>query len=421
MAEPPARNTVERPAAPVHPGAVERLDRALHVTTPQTWLALCALLAILAAMIGWSVASEVSTHVRAEGIFIARGGAIRDVASPAAGRLARIVPPVGEFVAEGDEVAEIFDPETMERYRSAVSLEEDRARTLEDIEAEAREENALAADNLARQRARLDELEALGRDSVEDLRERVLEDRELLERGVTDRWTLERTEQNLDMARRNLFDALRSREELESTELRRRNDLRARLAAARADHAAALHQVSELKAVVDGWRIVAPVSGRVIEIKAQSGAIVAAGEPLLGIETAAEGIDVLIFVPPAEGKRVEAGMPVLVSAAPYRREEFGSMLGAVESIAEFPSSLDGMIAVLRNEALAASFSEGGPPYLGRVALNPDPAAASGFAWTSALGADVELTSGTLAEVEIQVQRQPPIAMAIPWFRAAFDR
>ena len=97
------------------------------------------------------------------------------------------------------------------------------------------------------------------------------------------------------------------------------------------------------------------------------------------------------------------------------------MIGAVESIAEFPSSLEGMIAVLRNEALAATFSESGPPYPGRVALIPDPATASGFAWTSALARDLQLTSGTLAEIEIQVERQPPIALAMPWVRAVFGR
>ena len=412
MSDPLPRSAVQHQRL----GTPEHLDRALYVTTPKAWLALCALAVMLAAAAFWSAVGEVSTYVRAHGIILASNSTIRDVASPAAGRLARIVPAVGDTVAKGDPVAELFDAETMERYRNAMVLADERERALRDIEEQALQENAVAAQNLARQRERLDELESTGREMLGELNRRLLEDRELLAQGIADRWTVERTELNLDLARRNLFDALRRRDDLESAELRRRNSLTALVTAAQADRIEARSRMSELKAAIDAWRIEAPVAGRVIELKAQPGAIVQPGQPVLGIETAAEGIDVLIYVPPADGKRIAAGMPVLVSPTPYRREEFGSMTGAVGSIAEFPSSLDGMIAVLRNEALARAFSESGPPYPGRVSLTPDPSTASGFAWTSPHAADLAITSGTLAEIEIEVDRQPPAALVVPWIR-----
>ena len=143
------------------------------------------------------------------------------------------------------------------------------------------------------------------------------------------------------------------------------------------------------------------------------GAVLVPGQSVLGIETGGQGLDVLIYVSTVAGKRVEAGMPARVSPSTVRHLEYGYMVGVVESISAFPASLESMAAVLQNEELARSFSESGPPYAGRIALTADPTTASGFAWTSAKGAEVEITAGTVAWAEIEVDRQPPISLVIP--------
>ena len=155
------------------------------------------------------------------------------------------------------------------------------------------------------------------------------------------------------------------------------------------------------------------------EIKAQVGAVLEAGQAVLGIETGGESLDVLIYVAPTDGKRVKAGMQVQVSPVTVRPVEFGSLTGVVESISEFPVSLDGMTALLQNEDLAMTFSSGGPPYAGRVVLTPDSTTTSGFAWTSPRGADVDITAGMLAEVEIEIERQPPVALVMPLLKEKF--
>ena len=400
-------------------GTPEQLDRALYVTTAKAWLALCVLIAMALAVILWAVLGEVSSYVKADGIILSRAGMVFDAASSSSGKLARILPEVGKTVAEGDLVAEIFDAETMERYSGALALAEERSRILQDRESEASEENALASQNVAKQRKRLEELERTGRELVENAEERLRIDRSLLERGIFNRAAVARSEQALDLARRNLFDALRRRDELEAGELRRRNETEARVTLAKAEHLEAERLVNELGAVIRTWRIEAPVTGRVTEIKAQIGATLEPGQPVISIETGGEGFDVLIYVPPVDGKRVEAGMPALVSPATARHEEFGYMLGTVESLSEFPASLNGMIAVLQNEDLARTFSKAGPPYPGRVALTHDPSTASGFAWTSPKASEVDITPGTLTKVEVEVSSQPPAELVLPWFKESF--
>ena len=401
-------------------GAHEHLDRVLYVTTPKGWLALCALVVMLAAVVAWAVLGEVSTYVEARGIILSRGGAIVDATSPADARLSRILPGVGAAVSEGEPVAEIFDAGTLERHSGAIALAEEWAQTLKARKAEAREENAIIARNVARRRARLEELERTGRELVETIHQRLEEDRALLARGVANRTTVENGEQALDLARRNLIDTMRRRDEMEAGDLRRKYEINARITQAKTEHIEAARQVSELEALLDTWRIRAPVSGRVTEIKAQVGATLEPGDPILSIETGEEDIDILFYAAPADGKRIKAGMPVLVSPATVKREEFGSMLGKVESRSEFPMSLEGMVAALRNARLAETFSGAGPPYPGRVTLTPDPSTTSGFAWTSPRAADLEVTPGTLAEIEIRVSSQSPVSLLAPWLKEKFD-
>ena len=414
MTESSSNEAAERLATPEH------LDRALYVTTAKAWLALCVLGVMTVAVIVWAVFGEVATYVEAKGIFLSRAGMVFDVASSGGGKLERIVSAVGDEVAAGNLVAEISDAETMERYLSAVALADERKQTLQEREAEAREENALAAQNVAKQRERLEELERTGREMVAKSRERLQSDRELLAQGIVDRMTVDRSEQALDLAQRNLFDALRRRDDLEADALRRRNALKAGVTRAKADLLKAERRVPELAALIETWRIRAPVAGRVTEIKAQVGATLAPGQPVLSIETGGEGLDVLIYVPPVDGKRIEAGMPALVSPATTRHEEFGYIIGTVESLSEFPASLNGMIAVLQNQDLARTFSHGGPPYPGRVELALDPSTASGFAWTSPQAVGVVITPGTLATVEVEIASQPPVALAVPWIKERLD-
>ena len=417
------------PAAPAsanrlhedRPATAEHLDRVLNVTTPKGWLALCCLLVMLAAAVAWAVMGEVATYVRADGLVLSRGGVVYDVAASSRGTLARVVPSVGDKVAEGDVVAEIADPETVERHIGAAALAEERLRTLRTREAEEKAENELAERHLAQQRARLLELQRTGGELIAATRERLAGERELLASGLISREAVERSEQTLERVQLNLFDVLRRADEMEFADLRRRNELRSRVLLAQEQHMEAETRAGELAAVIATWRIRAPAAGQVTEIRAQPGATLEAGQSVLAIETGAEGLDVLFYVAPADGKRVEAGMPARVSPVTFRREEFGLMLGTVERLSEFPTSLDGLMTVLQNRGLAEAFSRSGAPYPGRILLTPDPSTSSGFAWTMPQAADVVVTPGTLAEVEIEVERRPPAELIVPWIRERLGR
>ncbi len=411
-----APNPLFRAAASERLASPEQLDRALEAAPARAWIAVGTLMLVVVGVLAWSIVGRVSTWVTAQGIFLHRGGRVVDAVAPGGGTLTRILVGTGETVEEGEVIAEAVNPEILERHRSALALVDERLSALRQLEAATTEENALEEANLVRRRENLDRLEAANRDTLATVEERLGNHQELLADGIITRSTVEQTQQELDRARRELFAVLRERDDLEAGEVRRRNERQVRLAESRARLTSAERQVQELETRLDTQRIAAPVAGSVTELKAQPGALLATGQPVLSIRTGADRLEVLAYVPSADGSRVQAGMEALVSPASVRREEYGSIRGEVESISAFPATVEGMVAILQNRDLAQAFMEAGPPYASRVTLAPDEGTVSGVAWTSPRAASQMIASGALASIEVRVESQPPIALAIPLLR-----
>ena len=391
----------------------ERLDRMLSVTPARGWIALLAILVVATAVVVWSFVGEVATYVEAHGFLLNRGGRVVDAVATGPGRLRTIVVAVGDEVEKDAVVALVANEELAARHAGTLALVEERTRALDALKAEIAAESGIASENSARRRRQLDELETTALDMLEIARAHLENSRQLFEQRIVSRLRLESTQREFNEARRVLLDLGRDRDTLEANEIRYRNENATRIREMTARVETAKHQARELGALVAAERVLAPVSGQVIEIKVASGAIVNSGTAVASLRTGTTELEVLLYVPPAEGKQVEAGMPALVSPAAVRREEFGAIRGRVESLSSFPVSFEGMVAVLQNRELAQSFFRDGPPYAGRIALVPDPTTASGFAWTSPKAASQTLAAGTLASVEIKTRSQPPITLAIP--------
>lgn len=404
------KTTLKKSSARV---TTERLDRMLSVTQARGWIALLAILVVAAAVGVWSVVGEVATYVEAHGFLLNRGGKVVDAVATGPGRLRTVAVSVGDEVEKDALVALVANEELATRYASARAVVVERARALDALKAEVAAESRIASENSARRRKRLDELEATTLEMLDIARANLENSRRLFERRIVSRLSLENTQKEFNESRRVLLDLGRERDTLEANEIRRRNENATRIREMTARVESAKHQARELEVLVAAEQVLAPVSGQVIEIKAASGAIVDSGTAVASIRTGTTELEALLYVPPAEGKQVEAGMPALVSPAAVRREEFGAIRGRVESLSPFPVSFEGMVAVLQNRELAQSFFSDGPPYAGRIVLVPDPTTASGLAWTSPKAAGQTLAPGTLASVEIKTRSQPPITLAIP--------
>lgn len=86
----------------------EQLDQMLRVTTPRRWIALFALLALVAAAIAWSLIATVPTTVNGPGYLLPQGG-LRQIQAPTAGIVSTIELVNGQHVVATQRLGTIRD------------------------------------------------------------------------------------------------------------------------------------------------------------------------------------------------------------------------------------------------------------------------------------------------------------------------
>ena len=92
-------------------------------------------------------------------------------------------------------------------------------------------------------------------------------------------------------------------------------------------------------------------------------------------------------------------------------------------VSELPASREALLRRLRNAVLVDDLLKNGAPVEIEVALQPEAAAPSGYAWTSGVGPDIRLEPGTLARTQVVVERIHLISLLFPamdyvygWFK-----
>ena len=88
----------------------------------------------------------------------------------------------------------------------------------------------------------------------------------------------------------------------------------------------------------------------------------------------------------------------------------------MRAVAQYPATEAGMLSLFNNTALVRELTRNGPPIAVEVELSRDPSTRSGYSWSSRTGANVELSSGTLAGGTFVVESKRPITLLIPLLR-----
>jgi len=394
----------------------EQLDRLITLTSPTGWAALLAIAGLLAAIVAWSVFGSVPTRVQGAGLLVARGGQVFDAMAPASGGLASVAAS-GTPVNKGDVVATLDDAPAEQDLQHAQNLLREQEQQLAELvarfarESEARQKvDAQQRDNLAEMIRSAEQRRAFYTDALRS-------DEPIAAKGF--------------LTRRYVQDTLQLKETAEQDGRRARNDL-LRIDAEEIDQAGrrdqevwrqqqavntARRSVEELRMRIErNTHIVSPIAGHITEVKASVGTVVAPGRPVVSIETAGKGLELVLYIPPEQGKKVVPGMEVRVEPATVKKEEFGTLVGQVLDISEYPVSPEGMLAVLGNPELVKLFSAQGAPYAARVQLMPDRTSVSGYRWATGNGPPITLSAGTTATAEVTVRSQAPITLLLPLLR-----
>jgi len=159
--------------------------------------------------------------------------------------------------------------------------------------------------------------------------------------------------------------------------------------------------------------ITSPHAGRILEIMVDQGNTIQAGTMLMSLESMDRTLEAVIYAPVADGKKVQPGMRVQISPSTVKQEEHGYMYGIVRTVAEFPSTPQGMMRVVENPKLVERLSGGDAPIQIYVDLIAHAGTPSGYKWSSRSGPPSAIHRGTICSASIAIKEQPPITLVIP--------
>ncbi|MEA1051738.1 NHLP bacteriocin system secretion protein [Lamprobacter modestohalophilus] len=396
----------------------DRVDRPLRVVGGAGWLALVAILAGLGGFLFWVVGAEAPVKVQARGIVISAGGLDQIVANTH-GRLKALNVHPGDRVAAGQVVATFEQAELSRELEAANAKLADARQRYEQLSEFYRENDRREAE-LALQRI----------ETIQQSRELLLERLILLNKrhdgiaSLVDRKVI--TDEELIDAQLELSDVRERLAALDDEEMalaarkqERLSEQRLALLDEELEIRQSLRLTERLEArLEEQLNLLSPHAGRVVEVMADPGEVVEPGQALATVASANDTestLTVFLFVNPADGKRIRAGMLTEIIPAAFRPEEFGYMLGRVEVVSELPATLAGMRRVLKNDELARELTQAGVPFEVRVSLLADPNTTSGYRWSSSRGPDAEINAGMLVSARVIVNRVRLISLAIPQF------
>lgn len=358
----------------------ERLDEMMQIIRPSGWLSVIAIGCALVALIVWSVVGTISIKVAGKGMLL-RGGVVFDIASTTEGRLAEVLVKPGDHIVEGDVIARLDRPALRLKIQN----------TREDLSRlSGQDARGRAAD-----RSLLRQYEA----QAAELLEKIKTQEEMVERGLLTNSTLMRTKAEL-MANEQAQAQLRSKG---AGSQNRIEDVRQALA----------ELENELEATS---KVESPFSGRIVEVAIEAGDVVGAGSRMMTLESEDAPIAAMVYIPATEGKKVHPGMEVYVSPSTVRPEEYGFIVGEVESASAYPVTPEGLRRVLRNQKLIQELTGESAPIEVRVELVPDPDTPSGFKWSSSQGPPTKIYSGTICTAHVTVETKKPISYVLPLVR-----
>ncbi|MDO8605844.1 MAG: NHLP bacteriocin system secretion protein [Phaeospirillum sp.] len=408
----------------------EQLDQVMRVTSPLSWLMMSAVMVLIITALIWSVIATVPVKVSAQGILISPGGVLT-VSSEHGGRITELLVRSGQRVSAGQVVAHLEQADVRQELETAkAELAELTRQRTQVVEFQGRDSKVQTALLAQKKKDIQESLRHLG-DRIHWLQERERNEAGLLAKEFIDRNRYINTKIELNSAieaRSKVANELKQVERDETTltigKEREMLDKEMLIGASTRKIEALNEKLSRQSAVIT------PYSGDIVEFKVNQGEVVEKGKTLFSllparderiIQTKGGDLLAVVYVNPNDGKKVRPGMAVQVAPSTVKREEYGFIMGHVKSVAEIPSTSEGMMRTLKNQQLVTSLSGGGAPFEVLVELERDPGTPSGFKWSSSRGPEAEVNTSTLADSTITVRQIHLISLAIPPLEALLDR
>jgi HlyD family secretion protein len=426
-----------RPEALETLSSPEKLNQLMSVVTAKDWIPLLAIGMLIATGVAWSLLGNVPSTVIGRGVLV-RPRHMVGIETVSGGRLAWFRAHAGDAIREGEVIGRLDQAELQQR------IEEDK-RLLSELEAQDRvktvseeqqvrlqeQQNRLEDKFYEAQRANLTRSLA-DAEAVEPLLEKRIKSAEALkEQGLIAEAGAEFTEvhvayrendskissfkaqlQQIDGQLHGLETQLSvlARQNLDSSTARHNQivDVKTRISA------------GELQLKTNG-DIVSSYSGRVAEVFAAAGQVLASGSRLLSlnIQDPNSAMVSLSYFPAKDGKNIQPGMAVQVIPDNVERNRFGGIVATVVSVSPLPVTKEGALNTVGNADMVQGLLTGPGSWVEVTAqLQDDPSTLSGYRWSSSRGPRLKMSPGTTTTARVTLERRAPASYLVPTLRDA---
>lgn len=404
----------------------EELDNLLQVTSPKGWMALAGIGVLILTAVLWAVMGRIPTKLTGRQCILVKNGGVNIVTTSASGRLSDLAVEAGDKVTRGQIIGRL------EQYDLLQKIKVSEAR-LKEVQSQYKQAVALAAQSAtlraataAQQRLNLNTQLASADQRARLLKDRIDSQSSLFEQGLITKQTLIASQLELAAVQLEAENIKAQFKQLEVSRLE---------ASKQSDHEVeqASNQLEDVKRSLalmarearNFTSIVSPYTGRVLEVKATEGQLVDRGTHLISIESSGADINEIeayVYLPAADGKKVSNGMKVEISPSTVKREEFGFLPAFVTSVADYPSTDQGLMRVFGNDKLVQQLSGTMAPIQILASLKPSSRNPSRYEWSTRSGPPFAIQSGTSCSALITLSEQRPIELVLPILRkvAGFD-
>jgi HlyD family secretion protein len=396
----------------------EQFGQRIKVIPPATRLLAASTAVICLAALVWAVFGAVPTRVIGRGVVLSAQEGNFSVAAIAAGPVVEMLVKPGARVVAGQPIAIVEQKLLLTRIENALAEVE----RLEANFALLRAANAaqiISSDEAAkRQLAAIDEQVAANEVRRDRLRELVANYANLRSKGMISQNEFIAKQEQYDLTALELANAKARKVEVELAAATKRDNLADIERQKQAEIDLKRSGVDRLRVEMEvGSFVRSPISGIIREIRLGRGDVATAGSVVATVGPDQQSYyQVMALLRGKTRKRAAPGMEVAIVPDSIKKEEYGSMKGRVTAVSDEDVSVEHVDQIVHNDQLTKNLFGGEPALLAYVELVPTKDNPSGFEWWSGTGPPYKITAGSVATVDIIVERVRPITLIIPALR-----
>ena len=373
---------------------------------------------VIAAALVWAIFGSVPTRVLGNGMILADLGGNFAVAGVSTGPVLEVLVRPGDHVKAGAPIVIIEQKLLNVRIQNAESELKHLEKNLAVMKVAHAKQIEHSNQTTKRQVTAIDEQVSKYTVIRDRLRDLVAGYKKLRDKGMISENQLLSKQEQVDQMELSLADAAAKKILVQLVDETKRDDLTEMQRAKQIEIDLKKAEVDRLKAeMAVGTSITAPISGVVREIRVGRGEVAAAGTVVATMGEERDGhFEVVALLKGDARKRVTVGMEAQVVPDSVKRDEYGSMKGRVLRVSAQDISDEDLDQILHNRELTKSLFDGQQALLARISLTPTTANPSGFEWWSGKGPPYKILAGTVATVDVVVERVRPITLVIPALR-----